>query len=100
MKCKKELSPVLQLSQAYRIIHKFGGVKKLSAALAYIDKPRHWSTIYKWMYPKKVGGGGGTGGLIPTAAWPDVLKAAKYDGVLITIEDRDPKWTVKAPKKK
>lgn len=77
-------------SQAQRIIDKFGGAKRLSEILSHVGKPRDFVTIYRWTYPKSVGG---TDGLIPTAAWPDIFLAARFDGVVLSSEEMDPRPT-------
>ena len=78
----------LELTQAERIIKKFGGPGRLASILEQIGRSKHRSSIYKWVYPREKGG---TGGLVPTAAWPDVFAAARFEGVLITAEDIDPR---------
>lgn len=75
-------------SQADRILYKFGGPRHLRDVLKAIGRPRNLSSIYRWTYPKE---DGGTGGLIPTSAWPDLHVAAHFDGVIITSEDMDPR---------
>lgn len=73
-------------SQAERVVKKFGGVAPLLAAFAAIGKPRTRASVYKWTWdPKR----GGTGGLIPTRVWPDLLMAARIAGIFITAEDFD-----------
>lgn len=80
--------PKIKEDQATRILAKFGGARRLASALKALGIPRDPATIYKWTYPREKGG---TGGLIPTAAWPDVLKAARMEGILISPEDMDPR---------
>lgn len=75
-------------TQAERIIKKFGGARRLAEALKAIERPYHHTTIYKWTYPKEVKG---TGGIIPTAALPDVVMAARAAGILLSSEDLDPR---------
>jgi hypothetical protein len=75
-------------SQAERIIKKFKNARVLSRILTEIGRPRDKSTIYKWLYPRNRQG---TGGLVPTKAWDDVLAAARYEGIIITSEDMDPR---------
>lgn len=73
-------------TQAYRIIKKFGGARRLWALLKDLG-PEHElspSSIYRWDYPKEKGG---TGGVIPTAAMPSVIKAARLEGIFLTPED-------------
>lgn len=93
------------LSQAERVLRKFGGAacgeeevngrevrggagaRRLSEILEIIGYPKTPASIYRWTYPRSRGG---TGGLIPTSAWPLIHLAARYAGILITAEDRDP----------
>lgn len=78
-------------TQADSIFQKFGGVPKLHAALERLadvtgddSVRRNLSTLYRWNLPRAVAG---TGGLIPTTAWPDILRAAKLHGIHIAPED-------------
>ncbi len=75
-------------TQAERVIRKFGGVRRLASVLKAIGKPKNPASIYRWTYPQYLGG---TGGLIPTAAWPDILAAARADGIVISSEEMDPR---------
>lgn len=75
-------------SQAERIIKKFGTPRILGRILEEIGRKRNYATIYKWLYPKSKDG---RGGLIPTSAWDDILAAARYEGIIITSEDMDPR---------
>lgn len=70
-------------SQASRIIAKFGGVRDLMRALEAVGRPRNAASIYKWTYPYPRG----TGGLIPLAAWSDIITAARHEGILLGPED-------------
>lgn len=74
--------------QAVRIFEKFGGPLRLFSALKVVGAPVGISSIYRWSYPKEVGG---TGGHIPPRSWSAILLAAKLEGVLITSEDMDPR---------
>ena len=78
-------------SQADRVICKFGGPCRLSRIFKAIGRPRSLSSIYLWLYPKSRRG---TGGLIPTQAWDDIFRAARYEGIVITPEDLDPRHNV------
>lgn len=82
------MTPRETKTQARRIFDKFGGELRLVSALQAIGKPRNKCSIYKWDYPRHKGG---TGGLIPTRAWPDIFAAARHEGILITSEDMDPR---------
>lgn len=81
----KETEEIL-VTQADRIIKKFGGVLKLGIALKNVGCGRSISTIHKWTYPREKGG---TGGQIPTAILFDILQAAKLAKVKLTDEDLD-----------
>ena len=75
-------------NQARRIVDKFGGARKLAAALRMLpDKKKHRddSTIYRWLQPKSKKSG--TGGLIPTSDIENVKEAARLYGVLLTAND-------------
>jgi hypothetical protein len=77
----KELIPD---SQAHRVIAKFGRPRDLCRALALVGEDvRDPSVVYRWTYGKP----GGTGGLIPNAAIPAILKAARLQGIMFTEED-------------
>ena len=84
------------VSQSEHIISKFGGIDRLEALLKEIGTPKHKTTINRWLYPK--GRSSGTGGVIPTKAWPDIIRAARLDGILLTPDDffplpRKRRWT-------
>jgi hypothetical protein len=75
------------IGQAARIIRKFGNAAKLARALDALGDPakrRDQSAINRWTYPKAKGG---TGGVIPSSALPDVLAAARVQGILVTAAD-------------
>lgn len=77
------------MSQADRILAKFGGPTRLAYILQSLGiKARGQSTIARWRYPKSKGG---TGGRIPNQAWPLVFAAARAEGIVITAEDLDPR---------
>jgi len=79
-------------NQAQRIIKKFGNARRLCRVLRLVGCDYDPSSIYKWTYDRSaVNGQGGTGGVIPAQAWPWILKAAAYDGVMLTKEDMDPR---------
>lgn len=73
--------------QAKRVIDRFGGPRRLARILKAIGRPKDPACIYRWTYPKERGG---TGGIIPTSAWNDVLFAARVEGILLTVEDLFP----------
>lgn len=72
----------IKRSQAERLIRKFGGARKLASAIG-----RDWSTVYKWAYPRERQG---TGGVIPTGAWPEICEAARELGIDLVVEDYYP----------
>ena len=79
------------MTQATRIITKFGGARALSLALKQLPDPedhRHWSVIYRWTWPRHRSG---RGGLIPTRTWPAILRAARLHGIYLTEEDMSPR---------
>jgi hypothetical protein len=80
------------VTQAERIIERFGGVRNLIDALENIGIKRDLTNIYRWTYSKEKGG---TGGLVPTTALIDVIAAARKEGVFLTQEDLDPRSSVK-----
>lgn len=72
----------LEDSPAHRILNKFGGPTgflKLAKRVCpeYVI---HKSTVYRWLWPKDLGG---TGGVIPGPALRDILILARYDGILL-----------------
>lgn len=77
---------LLHVSQAERIIDKFGGVPALLQVLNEADPSITWnkSSIYRWLYPKEKGG---TGGVIPTRAMVPLFRAARLAGIILTPED-------------
>lgn len=74
--------------QAERVIRKFGNARRLWRVLMDLGIRYEVSTIYKWAYPRSKQG---RGGMIPSRAWGDILKAARSEGVVITSEDFDPR---------
>jgi hypothetical protein len=74
-------------TQAARVFARFGGVRLLYRAMAEASVPRDISVIYRWNLPRE---SGGTGGLIPTSAWPDVKVAARRAGIFLNAEDCAP----------
>lgn len=69
----------LGMNQATRIAGKFGGFRRLANAIRKTP-----ATVYRWGYSKERGG---TGGLVPSSAVPDVLSAADLLGIDLTKED-------------
>lgn len=76
-------------SQAERIIEKFGGARRLARILKETDPKNSLtpSSIYRWLYPKEKGG---TGGKVPTQSLETVMRAARFEGILLTTEDLFP----------
>lgn len=77
-----------ELSQAERILKKFGGAPRLAGLFKTLGIGRNLHGIYKWTYPSERGG---TGGVIPHLALRDVLEAARFDGIYLSPEDLDPR---------
>ncbi len=87
-----EENRALVYPQAEGIIRKFGGAGELCRVFKtmYPDNPENqWneSSIFRWTYPKEAGG---TGGYIPQTAMRIVVKAARYCGIVLTVEDLYP----------
>lgn len=76
----------IEITQAERIIKKFGGEKRLAEALSAIGKPKSLSQIYRWKYTRE---NQGCNGVIPTASLLDIIEAARIEGVLLTQKDLD-----------
>lgn len=74
-------------SQAERIFAKFNGARGLYEALERHGKRRDITAIYRWTYPKAKGG---TNGLVPASAMPDVVLVARLEGIVLTPEDTHP----------
>jgi amino-acid N-acetyltransferase len=75
-------------SQASRLIEKFGGAYKLSKLLGLAGDPRTPATIYRWNYPRSRGG---SDGIVPSNAWPAIMRAARLEGLVLTSDDIDPR---------
>jgi hypothetical protein len=73
-------------SQAERVFDRFGGPKRLCGALAAVGHPRNLATLYRWAYPKPKG----CGGVIPSSAWPIVMAAARFEGVVLPPDVTSP----------
>lgn len=80
------LQPNLK-TQAGRVIARFGGACDLWRALHAVGVKRDLAVVYRWDKPKSKGG---TGGTIPAASLPHVMKAARMAGVLLTEKDLSP----------
>lgn len=80
------------MTPAETIVKRFGGVYHLRNALNSVlpegSKKIHASTIYRWMLPKSEGG---RGGHIPAQKIDLIIKAARYNGILVVQEDFIPK---------
>lgn len=86
----KHLGNDKPLTQADRVIVRFGGVENLVKALAAVGKPRTKMAIYRWNHPKTKHG---CGGVIPGRVWPDLLAAARMEGILLSSDELDPRPT-------
>jgi hypothetical protein len=86
---KAAFDPSHVKTQAERVITKFGGVARLLALFEAMGCPRTKKTVYNWLWPKSKKSG--TGGIIPAHNWPDILNAARLEGVILTPEDMDPR---------
>ena len=77
----KSISP-----QARKIVDKFGGVGPLCKALKAVgaEAERDRTTVHRWMMAKA---SGGTGGIVPTSAQPDVKRAARNEGIVLSDKD-------------
>lgn len=71
------------VTQAERVIAKFGGPIELSRILNYT-----LAAVCKWTYPRSKGG---SNGLIPTRAMERINTLARLHGVLLTDEDTKPR---------
>lgn len=87
------------------VIHKFGGVRRMAEALDRLhmhsgvetDKRyrRRYAAINTWQKPIKYDENGkrlrnrpkGTDGIIPYQMWNAILRAARYEGILLRFED-------------
>jgi hypothetical protein len=67
------------MTQAQRIVDKFGGARQLAAAIGY---SKH--AVHRWLRAKEKGG---SGGFIPSAALPKIKEAASLLGITIKPED-------------
>lgn len=86
--------PDTPLSQAERIFRRFGGPSELVRLLEEVGDRRNKSSVYRWAHARK---DGGTSGRIPTLAWPSIIKAARYAGIVLTPEDMDPRFFTPKP---
>jgi hypothetical protein len=84
---EEDETPPPPLTQAERVIAKFGGVPELHAALKRNGINRYRTSLYKWKSPKPIG----TGGTIPRQALQEVCEVAIKEGIILTAEDLDPR---------
>lgn len=75
-------------SQAKIVTAKFGGARSLMRALATIGRKIDAASIYRWDYPREKGG---CAGIIPTKNMPDIMAAARHQGILFSAEELDPR---------
>ena len=75
----------MEQSSAWRVIEKFGGVRRLCEALNDVGE-YSWnpSSVYRWTYPREKGG---TGGVIPTKALEILSRAARLHGIFLEADD-------------
>lgn len=76
------------MTQAERIVCKFGGVEALVKALEAVGDKRDATNIHRWLRSKLRGG---RGGIVPSSAIRSVLMAARCEGIVLTAEDLDPR---------
>lgn len=76
-------------NQAEAILARFGGPMNLYRIIKEIEPENAWShtSIYRWKYPRSKGG---TGGVIPSSAFKLLWKAARFHGIILTVEDMFP----------
>lgn len=77
---------------AHRIIKKLGGPRAVADMLGMSV-----TGVYKWTYPKEVGG---VNGLIPAKRQLELMIAAKQRGIILTAEDFFPQLPKKRAKRK
>lgn len=58
---------------------KFGGATALSRMLPLVGRPKHRVTIERW---RKVG-------VIPPRMWGAIILLAKYEGIVLSVDDFD-----------
>ena len=80
------------MTQAERIISKFGSVDNLAKALLQVHYPKDTSCIYRW---RSIKSSNSRSGLIPSFCLPYVIEAARYEGILLTSDDLDPRPTLR-----
>ncbi len=76
--------------QAMNIIDKFGSAAELCRAIKFSNPEKYHlneSSVYRWMYARDKGG---TGGEIPSSNMRAVLRAARYSGIILTVDDLYP----------
>lgn len=74
------------ITQAERVIAKFGTAYDLAKALAAVGVKRSHVAIYRWTWPPPKG----TGGLIPSGLTFSILAAARKAGVALTEAELSP----------
>lgn len=71
------------VTQAQRIVARFGGASRLARILQEIGQPLAVQTIYRWLYPDR-------SGLIPAHQVEKIMSAARHAGVRLTDGDWSP----------
>lgn len=77
-------------SQAYRVVCKFGGPKKIQEALALLGHKIALTTIYGWMNDARYT----VNGLIPQFWLEDLIYVARFVGILLLEDDLDPRFQI------
>lgn len=72
-------------TQAQRIVARFGGARKLVAALLAIGEAVAVETVYRWMYPHS-----NPAGVIPARQVDKIVRAAYHAGINLTDRDWSP----------
>ena len=72
----------VEVTQAERVINRFGGARELARLLNLNP-----TSVYRWTYPVSKGG---TGGIVPTQALHKLLRMAREQGIYLTANDLYP----------
>lgn len=88
LKKREKFHSYVEVTQADRLIDKFGGARALTRALQEAGFDINPTSVYRWTYPRDKGG---TGGVIPHHSLQQIIVAARNDGIFLTTEDLDPR---------